>query len=145
MVVVGTIAAVLLMINPLFRLHAHRAMSDVPYEAFLIAAMGLGLYALQRIWSGRSAAVTALLVVSTGLAVGLSILCKFNGLIGLMVIGCWVGFAFLAPRLSLLRKMGMAAAFLVMTLIACTHLRRPESGDDCQTYGESRARWEGWS
>ena len=59
---VGTIAALLLMINPLYRLHAHRAMSDVPCEAFLISALGLGLYALQRIWSGRSGIATLVLV-----------------------------------------------------------------------------------
>ena len=63
---VGTIAAVLLMINPLYALHAHRAMSEVPYEAFLISALGPGLSAMQRIWSGRSRLGSLLLVVLAG-------------------------------------------------------------------------------
>ncbi len=81
---VGTIAAILLMINPLYRLHAHRAMSDVPYEAFLISALGLGLYALQRFWSGRPG-IAALWFSSSWRESppGSSILCKFNGLLGL--------------------------------------------------------------
>ena len=49
---VGIIAAVLLMLNPLYRLHAHRAMSDVPCEAFMLVALGLSLWAWRRIWSG---------------------------------------------------------------------------------------------
>ena len=96
------------MIDPLYRLHAHRAMSDVPYEAFMISALGLGLYALQRLWSGRSAIATLLLVLLAGAASGLSILCKFNGLLGLIVIGCWVGSALIAPRLAVSRKLAMA-------------------------------------
>ena len=115
---VGTIAAVLLMINPLYRLHSHRAMSDVPYEAFLISALGLGLYALQRLWSGRSLSTTLLLVVVAGVAAGLSILCKFNGILGLMVTGSWVGLALIAPRLAVSRKLAMAGAALAMTAIA---------------------------
>ena len=103
---VGTIAAILLMINPLYRLHAHRAMSDVPSEAFLISALGLGLYTLQRFWSGRSGIATFVLVLFTGVAAGLSILCKFNGLLGLMVVGGWAGFALIAPRLAVLAKGG---------------------------------------
>ena len=117
---VGTIAAVLLMIDPLYRLHAHRAMSDVPYEAFMISALGLGLYALQRFWSGRSGIATLLLVLLAGAAAGLSILCKFNGLLGLIVIGCWVGSALIAPRLAVSRKVAMATAALAMMGIAAT-------------------------
>ena len=37
----GTIAAILLMLNPLYRLHAHRAMSDVPCEAFMLVGARL--------------------------------------------------------------------------------------------------------
>ena len=39
---VGTIAALLLMINPLYRLHAHRAMSDILVETFQLCAWGWG-------------------------------------------------------------------------------------------------------
>ena len=107
---VGTIAAVLLMLNPLYGLHAHRAMSEVPYEAFLILALGLGLSAMQRIWSGHSRMESLLLVVMAGFAAGLSILCKFNGFLGLIVVGCWGALALIAPRLSPSRKVAMVGA-----------------------------------
>ncbi len=115
---VATIAAVLLMINPLYRLHSHRAMSDVPYEAFLISLLCLGLYALSRLWTGRSRPATYLLVVMAGVAAGLSILCKFNGILGLLVVTSWVGFASIAPRLAVSRKLEMVAAALALTCIA---------------------------
>ena len=41
----GGIAAFLLAVNPLFRLHAHRAMSEASCEAFLLLALALGLWA----------------------------------------------------------------------------------------------------
>ncbi len=100
------------------RLHAHRAMSEVPYEAFLILALGLCLSAMRRIWSGRSRMVSLLLVALAGLAAGLSILCKFNGLLGLMVIGCWGALALIAPRLSLMRKVALAGAAIVIAGVA---------------------------
>ena len=40
---VGTIAASLLMINPLYSLHAHRAMADVPCEAFMLSSLAVWL------------------------------------------------------------------------------------------------------
>ncbi len=115
---VGAIAGLLVMLNPLYRLHAHRAMSEVPYEAFLIAALWLGLYAMKRLWSGHSGIATVLLILLAGASAGLSILCKFNGLLGLMVIGGWVTFASLSPRLAFVRKAAMAAAGLVSMAIA---------------------------
>ena len=115
---VGTIAAVLLMFNPLYALHAHRAMSEVPYEAFLIAALGLGLYAIGTVWSGGSRMASFLFVVLAGLAAGLSVLCKFNGMLGLIVIGCWGAFALVAPRLSPLTKVAIAAAALGIAFVS---------------------------
>jgi hypothetical protein len=115
---VGTIAAALLMLNPLYALHAHRAMSEVPYEAFLISALGLGLFAMRRIWSGRSRMGSLLLVGLAGIAAGVSILCKFNGLLGLMVIGCCGTLALIAPGLSGWRKVAMAGAAVGIASVA---------------------------
>ena len=47
----GMIAAGLLMINPLYALQAHRAMADVPYEAFMLSALAVWLFVWARIWS----------------------------------------------------------------------------------------------
>ena len=85
----GVIAAVLLMLNPLFRLHAHRAMSDVPCESFMLVTLWLGLWAWLRAWSGRIGLASWLLSIFAGFAAGLALLCKFNGFLALMVMGCW--------------------------------------------------------
>ena len=58
---VGIIAAIVLMFNPLYRLHAHRAMSDVPSEAFTLVALAVFLWWWQRVWSGRFGLATFLL------------------------------------------------------------------------------------
>ena len=43
--------AVLLMINPLYSLQAHRAMADVPCEAFMLSSLAVWLSMWARIWS----------------------------------------------------------------------------------------------
>ncbi len=103
----GTIAALLLTINPLFRLHAHRAMSDVPCEAFLIAALGLALWGGQRIWSGRDLSFGVVVFAAAGVFSGLAILCKFNGFLAPMIVAAWCVLSLLIPRLSLGRKLGL--------------------------------------
>ena len=110
---VGTLAAVLLIINPLYRLHAHRAMSEVPYEAFLILSLMLSLFVLKRIWSRQAGVGTVCLLLASGVAAGLSILCKFNGLLGLIVIGCWVCAALIFPGIAGLSKLKMIVAGLI--------------------------------
>src|SRR5262249_39277086 len=114
----GVLAAVLLMINPLFRLHAHRAMSEAPYEALLIAALALTLWAGHRVWAGRSDPGTWLLFVLAGVCAGLSIASKFNGLLSLIVIAGWCGSALAAPRLPALRKLALAAGAIAITGMA---------------------------
>jgi 4-amino-4-deoxy-L-arabinose transferase-like glycosyltransferase len=115
---VGTVAAALLILNPLYALHAHRAMSEIPYEAFLVTALALGLSAMRRFSTGGHRMGSLLLVVLAGMAAGLSILCKFNGLLALIVIGCWGMLALIAPRLSTLRKAALAGAALGIAVVA---------------------------
>ena len=50
----GVLAATLLMINPLYYMHSRRAMSDVPAEAFILAALAVALWGGQRMLNGRS-------------------------------------------------------------------------------------------
>ncbi len=50
---VGFLAALLLMIDPLYRMQARRAMSDIQEEALLLAAAALGLWAWRWLLSGR--------------------------------------------------------------------------------------------
>jgi 4-amino-4-deoxy-L-arabinose transferase-like glycosyltransferase len=93
----AVIAAAMLAINPLYRLHAHRAMSDVPCEAFTIAALAGALWGARRIWSGRKGALP---FATAGLCSGLAIVCKLNGLLAPMIITAWCGAAALAPGLD---------------------------------------------
>src|SRR5262249_18613116 len=115
---VGVLAAVLLMINPLFRLHAHRAMAEAPCETFLIAALGLALWADHRVWAGRSGLTRWLLFLLAGVCAGLSIVSKFNGFLGLMILTCWCGFAWVAPRLPARRKLAISVGAIVILVVA---------------------------
>ena len=86
----GVIAAVLLVMNPLYRLHAHRAMSDVPAEALILLTLALGLW----VWRRQCAATgwgIGLMVASAivGVFGGLAVLAKLNGALALMTIGMW--------------------------------------------------------
>lgn len=114
---VGTIGALLFAINPLYRLHAHRAMSDVPCEAFLIGALGLALWGSQRLWAGRSLFSGLGLFAAAGICSGLSIACKLNGLLALMIIGAWCGPSLLVPGLPPRSKVGLASGLLLTIVL----------------------------
>ncbi len=79
--VVGTFAALLLIINPLYRLHAHRAMSEVPCEAFHGRAWGWPPGLSKRSGRGRRLPGSVCSGFARPVCCGLSILCKFNGLL----------------------------------------------------------------
>ena len=49
----GAIAAFLLAVSPLYRLHAHRAMSEAACEAFLLLALALGMRGWKAAVAGR--------------------------------------------------------------------------------------------
>jgi 4-amino-4-deoxy-L-arabinose transferase-like glycosyltransferase len=114
----GIIAASLLILNPLYRLHAHRAMSDVPCEAFMLGAMALFLWSWRRTWCRGPVPLTFFLPSLAGLSAGLSLLCKFNGFLGLLIITGWCGIAWLAPLFSLARKGAVTAGALVTIVVA---------------------------
>jgi 4-amino-4-deoxy-L-arabinose transferase-like glycosyltransferase len=97
---IGAIAALLLVANPLYRLHAHRAMSDVPCETFVIASLGLGLWGLTHFWPCRRLGWGILLLAAAGIFSGLAIVCKLNGLLSPMVLWTWYFLALLTPARS---------------------------------------------
>jgi 4-amino-4-deoxy-L-arabinose transferase-like glycosyltransferase len=115
---VGIIAAVFLMLNPLYRLHAHRAMSDVPCEAFLLSALALFLWSWRRTCCRGPGMLSVLLPGLAGLCAGLALLCKFNAFLGLMIIAGWCGIAWQAPGLSLARKAVISAGAIATIVIA---------------------------
>lgn len=118
---VGAIAALLLAANPLYRLHAHRAMSDVPCEAFMVAALAFALGGARRSWSGRGG---SLFFAAAGLCSGLAIVCKLNGLLAPMIVTAWCGLAALVPGPGRPARLGFAGAWalsmgtMLMTMVA---------------------------
>ncbi len=101
----GMIAAVFLMINPLYQLHAHRAMSDIPCETFLMFGLLAGLLAWRNAWARGPTARVAWLFLLAGVGLGLGLLCKFNALLGLMIIAGWTLFGLFNPSLPVRHKL----------------------------------------
>ncbi len=112
----GLVAAGFLMVNPLYRLHAHRAMSDVPCESFLLLGLCFGLWAWTRQIQGKTGRSRGLCLVS-GVCTGLSILAKLSGLLGLMVEGAWVLLGW-TLRAKGSRKVGLGVNGLCLATIA---------------------------
>ena len=84
----GALAAVLLTIDPLYRIHAHRAMSDVPTESLLLCAAAFGLHAWQICLGNRRQAGRVLgFLVIAGLFLGLATLSKLTGFSAVIVLG----------------------------------------------------------
>jgi len=110
---VGTIAAGLLAVNPLYRMHARRAMSDVPAEGLILACLAVGLWALSRVAEGRRPIAATVAVVGAGLLGGLATLAKLNGALGLMTLVAWGVAALGLSSISIPRKCGMLAAVVV--------------------------------
>lgn len=119
---VSLVAAGLLMANPLFRLHAHRAMSEAYCETFLLIALAAALASWR--WNlggegGTKGTIWALLGwLGAGLAAGLSVLSKFNGLLALMTMAAWVALAWILPKRPLSVKFRLSAGALLAPIAA---------------------------
>ncbi len=105
----GAIAAIFLMVNPLYRLHAHRAMSDVPCEALVTIAIGLALLSWKWAWSACPMYACILISSLSGLAAGLALQCKFNAFLALMIVAAWTLIGLAAPALRIQRKLIIAS------------------------------------
>jgi 4-amino-4-deoxy-L-arabinose transferase-like glycosyltransferase len=112
----GCIAAVLLAVNPLYRLHAHRAMSEPYCEALLLVALALALRAMTREPGRRSRLAIVPLLIAAGCAAGLSILAKFSGFLALFVMTAWTALGVLLRSVDAPRKLMMVlgTGFAVM-------------------------------
>jgi 4-amino-4-deoxy-L-arabinose transferase-like glycosyltransferase len=94
----GLLAAYLLMLNPLYCMHARRAMSDVPAESLILATLAVGLWAWKHLLSGdRAFGPTLGQVVGSGILCGLATLSKLNGALGGLILGSWALLAILLP------------------------------------------------
>jgi 4-amino-4-deoxy-L-arabinose transferase-like glycosyltransferase len=111
----GWIAAAFLAINPLYRLHAHRAMSEAPCEAFTLLSLALGLWAWKAILSRPRAALGLVALIGAGFLAGLSMLAKFNGIIALMALSGWCLLGLALSGIAGERKL----VLLLGTVMAC--------------------------
>ena len=111
----GVLAAGLLMVNPLYRMLARRAMSDATAEALILVTLALGLWGWRSALERGGRVVPGLVAVLAGSAGGLAVLAKLNGGLGLMVLLAWSILAAALPRFGARR-----ATVAAMTLIAGT-------------------------
>lgn len=115
---VGWLAALLLMVNPLYAMHARRAMSDVPCESLMLASAFFGLWTWRRILSGNHGAAPWLGALSAGILAGLATLSKLNGGMVMFVILAWACLALVLPRISWTRKARLILAALLAGIVS---------------------------
>jgi len=117
---VGFVSALLLMANPLYRMHARRAMSDVPAEALILASAAAGLWAWRRLLSIRPDSIAdrdagfvqaALFYAGSGLLCGLATLAKLNGSLAGFILAAWAILACFLRRFS-----GRSRALIVVLM-----------------------------
>jgi len=75
----GVVAALLLMLNPLYRMHARRAMSDVIAEALILLSVFFALWAWKQFLTGRGGLGRWLSAIVAGILAGGAALAKLNG------------------------------------------------------------------
>ena len=95
---VGVLAALLLMINPLYRMHARRAMSDVPCEALMLMSLVVALWTWRELLAGRLRPSRLLAAGLAGVFGGLAALSKLTGGLAMIVLAAWVLLAIVLAR-----------------------------------------------
>ena len=116
---VGVVAALLLIANPLYRLHARRAIGDAPCEALILGTLAVGLRGWRDRLAGRStfrsSVFTALVC---GVLGGLAVSAKLNGGIGLMTLAAWGVLGAALPQFSIRRKLAVGGMIAVAWTMA---------------------------
>lgn len=122
----GTLAALLLAFNPLYRMLARRAMSDVPCEAFTLVSLAFGLWAWRRWQEGRAGPTAWASLGSAGLSAGLALQCKMSGSLSIIVLAAWavLGLA-CRPRLRSLAGVTMAGGLVALTAAGASAALNP--------------------
>ncbi len=87
---VGLGSAFLLIANPLFRMHARRAMADAPVEGLMLLSLALGLWFWKRAIEAEGIAFGRLsLAALAGVVSGLAVAAKLNGGLAVMAFCSW--------------------------------------------------------
>src|SRR5262249_44822608 len=143
--------ALLLLINPLYRLHARRAMSDVPAEALVLATLAVALWGWRQALRGRLRLVPSLATAgATGVLGGLAVLAKLSGLLGMMVLASWVILGAVLPRFPIGRRVAvfgcavLAGAGALATFVALNPLVTARPRGPLAPEQAALARQEPW-
>jgi hypothetical protein len=118
----GWTSVLLLIANPLYRLHARRAMSDAPAEALTLLALAIGLHAWRLTLANSTPRprLSALLAwIAAGAFAGLATLAKLSGGLACLVLLAW---GCLGLFLQLRSRNSVRAILLGTTLSACAAL-----------------------
>ncbi len=115
---VGLAAAVLLAINPLYRMEAHRALNDVPGEALSLASLAMALWAWRAALGGRPWAAALAGFAGSGVLGGLAALTKLTGVALPAHVATWAALACVLPWARVPRKALVAAGAVTFTVAA---------------------------
>ncbi len=115
----GLAASLLLMANPLYVMHARRAMSDVPAESLILAGLAVGMWAFRRILGGGAMGWSVVvLVLGSGVLGGLATLSKLNGALGGFTLGAWAVLALALPGFRARTKGSLLLATFVSGVVS---------------------------
>ena len=115
---VGVLAALLLMINPLYRMHARRAMSDVPCEALMLMSLVVALWTWRELLAGRLRPSRLLAAGLAGVFGGLAALSKLTGGLAMIVLAAWVLLAISLPGVRIGRRFAVVLSALISGVVA---------------------------
>ncbi len=138
----GLLAAFFLAINPLYRLHARRAMADVPAEAMILCAIAIAAWAWRAAIQesdgstntpASSLGIRLIAWFAAGVFAGLAVLAKLNGGLGLMTVVAIAFWGARTPRLAKSKRfefliaplVASAAAFVTFAALNPTVYARP--------------------
>lgn len=121
----GVIASLMLMVNPVYEMHARRAMCDVPAEALVLATVAVAIWSWRRMLLAPCGFLLWLaMALLVGVLGGLAALSKLSGMLAMMIVAALAVFA-AALRLVRPGRGGgavVAAAFLSAWVSGSTFL-----------------------
>jgi hypothetical protein len=117
--ITSILAMILLGLNPLYHMHARRAMSDVPTEAFTLAACALALTGWMPFVRGQRRALTMFaLLAGAGAMAGLAVLSKLSGGLAAIVLAAWWAWLLVRPGSSPRQRLLIAASGPLAAVVA---------------------------
>ncbi len=112
----GLLAAILLMVNPLYRMHARRAMSDVVAESLIVLSFFFALWAWKQFLAGKGGLGRWTAALAAGVFGGAAALAKLNGGLAMIFVVLLALVALVLPRIEPRRKLWLLLASVLAGL-----------------------------